>query len=120
MLIEYAKVLLVGGILCTIAQIIVDHTKMVSAQILVAYVVVGVLLSSIGVYEPIVNFGKAGATVPLTGFGYALAKGTFDAIDKQGFLGIFSGGFSATACGVCAAMGFGFIASLLVRPKAKI
>ncbi|MCL1802933.1 MAG: SpoVA/SpoVAEb family sporulation membrane protein [Eubacteriaceae bacterium] len=120
MLIEYFKVLLVGGLLCVIAQLIVDHTKVVSAQILVIYVVAGVLLTSMGLYEPIVKYGQSGATVPLTGFGYALAKGTFEAIDEQGFIGIFSGGLSATACGVCAAIGFGFLASLVSKPKAKV
>ncbi|MDR2519894.1 MAG: stage V sporulation protein AE [Eubacteriaceae bacterium] len=117
---SYLYVFLVGGALCAIAQFIVDHTKLVSAQILVIYVVAGVFLTTFGLYESIVAIGKAGATVPLTGFGYALAKGTFEAVDKDGFLGIFTGGLAATSAGVCAAIGFGYLASLLAKPKSKI
>jgi len=117
---DYMLAMLIGGFLCMLAQIIVDHTKLVSAQILVVYVIAGVVLTALGVYEYVVEWGGAGATTPLTGFGYALATGTFEAIDEQGFIGIFTGGLSATAGGVCAAIGFGYIASLLARPAAKL
>jgi stage V sporulation protein AE len=117
---EYVPVILVGGILCAIAQYIVDHTKLVSAQMLVIYVISGVVLTALGIYEPIVKFGGSGATVPLTGFGYALVNGTIEAIKEQGFLGIFTGGFTATAGGVCAAIVFGFLASLVSKPQTKM
>ena len=119
-IIDYLPVFITGGIICLIAQILIDNTKLVSAQILVIYITLGVILTAIGIYEPIAEFGKAGATVPLTGFGYSLVKGTISAIHRDGFIGIFTGGFSATAGGIAAAMVFGFFAALLSRAKTKM
>ena len=116
---EYLKAFLVGGLLCLIGQILIDKTKLTPARILVSYVVIGVLLEAIGVYKPLVDFAGAGATVPLTGFGYNLAKGVREAIDKDGFLGIFTGGLTATAGGITAAVLAGLLCSLLFRPKDK-
>lgn len=117
---EYLPVFLVGGALCLIAQIIMDSTKLVSGQILVMYITLGVLLTAIGVYEPLVAYGKAGATVPLTGFGYSLVKGTIAAVEERGLIGVFTGGLSATAAGICAAVVFGYFASLLGKAKTKL
>ena len=116
---EYLKAFVVGGILCVIGQILIDKTKLTPARILVSYVVAGVILGGIGLYEPIVEFAGAGATVPLTGFGHALAKGVREAIDKEGFLGILTGGLKATAGGITAAVISGLIMSLIFRPKDK-
>ncbi len=116
---DYVKAFFVGGILCVIGQILIDRTKLTPARILVSYVVAGVVLGALGVYEPLVDFAGAGATVPLTGFGYTLAKGVKEAIGEDGFLGIFSGGLKATAGGITAAVIFGLIVSLLFRPKDK-
>ena len=116
---EYLKAFLVGGLLCLIGQILIDKTKLTPARILVSYVVIGVLLGAIGVYKPLVDFAGAGATVPLTGFGYNLAKGVREAIEKDGFLGIFTGGLSATAGGITVAVFAGLLCSLLFRPKDK-
>lgn len=106
---------LVGGFICTIGQVLIDYTKLTPARILVTYVVSGVFLTAIGVYEPIVDFAGAGATVPLTGFGYSLANGVVQAVDQYGFIGIFCGGLTATAAGVTAAIFFGFVMSLIFR-----
>ena len=119
-IVDYIPVFIVGGMLCLIAQIVIDNTKLVSGQILVIYITLGVILTAIGIYEPIAKFGKAGATVPLTGFGYSLVKGTISAIHKNGFIGIFTGGLTATAGGICAAIVFGFIMALLGRAKTKM
>lgn len=116
---DYLKAFVIGGILCVIGQILIDKTKLTPARILVSYVVAGVLLTAIGLYEPLVEYAGAGATVPLTGFGYSLAKGVKEAITKDGFLGIFTGGFKATAGGIAAAIVFGLIMSLIFRPKDK-
>lgn len=110
---------LVGGILCAIAQILIDKTKITPARIMVLYVVAGAFLTLIGVYQHIVEFGGAGATVPIIGFGYSLAKGVVKAIDEKGFWGIFTGGISATAAGITAAILFGYLAALLSKPKSK-
>ena len=115
----YLKVFLTGGILCVIAQILIDKTSLTPARILVGYVVTGVILTAIGIYEPIVEFGKAGATVPLTGFGYSLAKGVCKAIDEQGFIGIFTGGITGTAAGFTSAIFFGYLFSIIFTPKMK-
>ena len=115
----YLWVFLVGGTLCIIAQIIVDNTKYVAGQILVMYIVGGVVLTALGLYEPLVELAGSGATVPLTGFGYALVKGTFSAIDEQGFIGIFTGGLTATSAGICAALVFGYLASAVAKPRTK-
>ncbi len=106
---------LVGGFICTIGQVLIDYTRLTPARILVTYVVSGVFLTAIGVYEPIVDFAGAGATVPLTGFGYSLANGVVQAVDQYGFIGIFCGGLTATAAGVTAAIFFGFVMSLIFR-----
>ena len=115
----YLKAFVVGGLLCLIGQILIDKTKLTPARILVGYVVTGVILGAIGVYEPIVEFAGAGATVPLTGFGYSLAKGVKEAIREDGFLGILTGGLKATAGGITAAILGGLIMSFLFKPKNK-
>lgn len=116
---EYLKAFFIGGILCLIGQILIDKTKLTPARILVAYVVAGVFLSAVKLYQPIVDFAGAGATVPLTGFGHTLAKGVSEAIDKDGFIGIFTGGLKATAGGITAAIVAGLTASLLFKAKDK-
>lgn len=116
---DYVLAFLVGGILCVIGQILIDKTKLTPARILVSYVVIGVILGGIGIYKPIVDFAGAGATVPLTGFGYNLAKGVKEAVDKSGLLGIFTGGLNATAGGIAAAIVAGLLASLLFKAKDK-
>lgn len=116
---DYLKAFVIGGILCVIGQILIDKTKLTPARILVSYVVAGVILGGIGLYEPLVEFAGAGATVPLTGFGYNLAKGVKEAISEDGFLGIFTGGLKATAGGITAAVTAGLIVSLIFRPKNK-
>ena len=116
---EYVKAFAVGGALCLIGQILIDKTKWTPARILVSYVVLGVVLGGLGVYEPLTDFAGAGATVPLTGFGNTLAKGVREAVDQQGFLGIFTGGLKATAGGITAAITAGLLAALLFRPKDK-
>jgi len=116
---EYLKAFLVGGFFCLIGQILIDKTKLTPARILVSYVVAGVLLSGLGLYEPIVEFAGAGATVPLTGFGHALAKGVREAVDEKGFWGVLTGGLKATAGGITAAVISGFIVSFLFKAKDK-
>lgn len=116
---DYVKAFLVGGALCLIGQILIDKTKLTPARILVSYVVIGVLLGAVGLYQPLVEFAGAGATVPLTGFGNTLAKGVIEAIQKDGFLGIFTGGLKASAGGITAAILAGLIASLLFKAKDK-
>ena len=109
----------VGGLLCLIGQILIDYTKLTPARILVSYVVAGVFLTAIGIYEPIVDFAGAGATVPLTGFGYNLAKGVEKAVDEYGFIGVLTGGLTATSAGITAAILFGYIASLIFKSDDK-
>lgn len=116
---DYLKAFLVGGALCLIGQILIDKTKLTPARILVSYVVIGVFLGAIGVYEPLVEFAGAGATVPLTGFGYNLAKGVKDAVKEDGFLGVLTGGLKATAGGITAAITTGLLASLIFKAKDK-
>lgn len=116
---DYIKAFLVGGILCLIGQILIDKTKLTPARILVSYVVIGVFLSAIGVYQPIVDFGGAGATVPLTGFGNTLTKGVKEAVQQDGFIGIFTGGLKAAAGGITAAILAGLAASLIFKAKDK-
>ena len=116
---DYLKAFLIGGILCLIGQILIDKTKLTPARILVSYVVAGVILGAIGVYKPLVEFAGAGATVPLTGFGYNLAKGVREAIDEKGFLGVLTGGIKATAGGITAAITAGLLASLIFKAKDK-
>lgn len=116
---EYLKAFIVGGIICVIGQIIMNKTKLTPAHILVIFVTSGVILGALGIYEPLVKFAEAGATVPLTGFGYALAKGAFEGVDKNGIIGVFTGGIQATAGGVAAAIIFGYIMSIVSNPKTK-
>ena len=116
---EYLKAFLVGGIFCLIGQILIDKTKLTPARILVGYVVAGVILGALGIYKPIADFAGAGATVPLTGFGYSLAKGVKEAINQDGFIGILTGGLKATAGGITAAIIAGLLVSLIFKPKDK-
>ena len=116
---EYLNAFLCGGILCAIGQILIDKTQLTPARILVGYVVGGVILQAIGVYGHIADWGGAGASVPLTGFGHTLAKGVREAVAADGWLGVFTGAFTAAAGGVAAAVLFGFLAALLFRPGEK-
>ena len=116
---SYFYAFIIGGAICTVGQILIDKTKLTPARILVAFVVSGVILTAIGVYEPIVNFAGAGATVPLTGFGYSLANGVKEAVNQYGLIGVLSGGLTATAAGIAAAIFFGFIMSLLFKSDQK-
>ena len=116
---DYLKAFVVGGALCLLGQILIDKTKLTPARILVSYVVLGVFLNAIGVYEPFAKFAGAGATVPLTGFGNTLAKGVKEAVQEDGFLGIFTGGLKATAGGITAAIFAGLLASLVFKAKDK-
>ncbi len=116
---EYIYAFVIGGLFCIIGQILIDKTKLTPARILVSYVVIGVILGGIGIYKPLVDFAGAGATVPLTGFGYTLAKGVKDAIDESGIIGIITGGLKATAGGIAAAVFAGLLVSLLFKAKDK-
>lgn len=116
---QYVSCFLVGGILCAIAQVLIDKCKLTPARILVLYVTAGVFLTLIGVYKPLVEFAGCGATVPLTGFGYALAKGAAKGVQEHGFWGIFSGGLSGSAAGIAAAVVFGFLVAVIFKPRAK-
>lgn len=116
---DYLKAFLVGGTLCLIGQILIDKTKLTPARILVSYVVIGVFLGAVGIYQPLADFAGAGATVPLTGFGNTLAKGVKEAVQQDGFLGIFTGGLKASAGGITAAITAGLLASLIFKPKDK-
>ncbi|SFP60998.1 stage V sporulation protein AE [Oscillibacter sp. PC13] len=116
---EYLNAFLCGGILCAIGQILIDKTQLTPARILTGYVLAGVLLSALGLYQPIADWGGAGATVPLTGFGHALAKGVKKAVAEQGWLGIFTGGLTATAGGIAAAVVFGVIMAAIFKAGDK-
>ncbi len=116
---NYINAFLVGGIICTIGQVLISKTKMMSGRILVLFVSVGAILTGLGLYQPIVDFGGAGATVPILGFGYSMVKGVMKEIDSSGFMGIFTGGIKATAAGITAAIVFGFLAAILSNPKEK-
>lgn len=113
------KAFIIGGIICTIGQILLDKTKLTSARILVLFVTIGCILGGLGIYEHLVNFAGCGATVPLTGFGNLLAQGVITEISKIGILGIFTGGLKASSGGIAAAIFFGYIASLISKPKIK-
>ena len=115
----YLWAFLVGGGLCVIAQILIDRTKLTPARILVCYVVAGVILGAIGVYEPLVKFAGAGATTPLTGFGYLIAKGVRRAVEEKGLIGALTGGLTAAAGGIAAAITFGYLACLFAHGKPK-
>ena len=116
---DYLKAFLVGGAICMLGQILIDKTRLTPARILVCYVVLGVILGGAGVYDKLVDFAGAGATVPLTGFGNTLARGVKKAVDEDGALGILTGGLTASAAGIAAAVFFGFLAALLCNPKDK-
>lgn len=120
LILDFVYVFAVGGGLCVIAQLLIDYTKMTPARILVTYVVSGVILTAVGVYEPLVRLAGCGATVPLTGFGYALARGAEYAVRDKGLLGALTGGLSGTAGGITAAVTCGFLAALVFRSKPKI
>ena len=116
---DYLKAFLIGGAICLVGQLLIDKTKLTPARILVSYVVIGVFLGAIGVYQSLADFAGAGATVPLTGFGNTLAKGVKKAVEEDGFLGIFTGGLKASAGGITAAIFSGLLASILFRAKDK-
>lgn len=116
---EYVRAFLCGGLLCLIGQVLIDKTALTPARILVAYVVSGVVLGGLGIYKYVVEFGGAGATVPLTGFGYLLSKGVEKAVDEQGILGALTGGLTAAAAGIGAAIFFGYLVALIFKPKSK-
>lgn len=118
-IVDLLKAFLVGGLICLVGQVLIDFTKMTPARILVTFVVIGVVLGAIGVYGPLADWAGAGATVPLTGFGYALARGVKEAINEQGARGILTGAFTAASGGITAAIICGIIASLVTRPKEK-
>ena len=115
----YGKAFLVGGLLCVIGQLLIDYTRLTPARILTSYVVAGVILGAIGIYKPLEDWAGAGATVPLTGFGYNLAKGVKSAVEEHGLLGVFTGGFTAAAGGLCAAVFFGLLTALIGKPRDK-
>ncbi|MBE6531859.1 MAG: stage V sporulation protein AE [Ruminococcaceae bacterium] len=116
---KYVWAAVVGGLFCVIAQILIDRTSLTPARILVSYVVVGVILGAIGLYKPLVEFAGAGATTPLTGFGYLISKGVKKAVDERGLIGALTGGLTAAAGGIAAAICFGYIAALFSRGKPK-
>lgn len=116
---DYIWVFIIGGAICTVGQLLLNHTNITSGRILVLFVTLGVLLGAVGVYQPLVKLAGAGATIPLTGFGYALAKGAMEGAKTNGILGAFTGGIKATAGGVAAAIFFGYLVALIFTPKTK-
>ncbi len=116
---EYIKVFIVGGLICVVGQILLDTTKLTPAHILVVFLTSGVLLGAVGLYEPLAKFGEAGATVPISGFGYALSKGAIEGAKSKGVIGAFVGGLEATAGGIAAAILFGYIIAIVSDPKTK-
>ena len=116
---EYLKAFLCGGLLCLIGQVLIDRTQLTPARILTGYVVAGVFLSAVGIYQPLADWGGAGATVPLTGFGHSLAKGVEKAVAEKGWLGVLTGGLSGTAAGITAAVTLGVLMALLCKPGDK-
>ena len=116
---EYFKTYIIGGLICVIGQILIDKTKLTPARILVCFVVAGVILGGIGVYEPIIKFAGAGATVPLMGFGYTMAKGTMEAVQEKGLMGVLIGGVKAASAGIAAAVLFGYAAALVSKSSDK-
>jgi stage V sporulation protein AE len=116
---DYLRAFLVGGTICLIGQLLMDKTKLTPARILVIFVTSGVILGGLGVYKPIAEYGGAGASVPLPGFGYSLAKGAINDVDQYGLIGAFTGGIKATAAGIAAAIFFGYIMALIFNPKTK-
>ncbi len=116
---DYINAFLVGGAICVIGQILIDKTALTPARILVIFVTAGVILGALGIYQYVIEFGKAGASVPLPGFGYTLAKGVMEEVDKVGFIGAFTGGVKATAGGISAAVFFGYLMAIIFSPKSK-
>ena len=116
---DYVNAFWVGGLICALVQILMEKTKLMPGRIMVLLVCTGVALGAIGVYQPFIDYAGAGASVPLLGFGNTLWKGVKEAVDQNGFLGIFMGGFTASAVGICAALVFGYLASLFFQPKMK-
>lgn len=116
---DYVKAFIIGGIICAIVQIFIDKTKLMPGRIMVGLVVLGVILGVFGLYQPLIDYAGAGASVPLIGFGNTLIKGIKEAVDKDGFLGVFSGAFKAGAVGISGALIFGYLASLIFEPKMK-
>lgn len=116
---DYVKAFFIGGLLCALVQILLEKTKLMPGRVMVLLVCTGAVLGAIGIYQPFADFAGAGATVPLSGFGNLLWKGVKEAVDQNGFMGIFSGGFEASAVGICAALVFGYLASLIFKPKMK-
>ena len=116
---EYLKCFVVGGLICVVGQVLLDRTKLTNGKIMVLFLVAGAILQAIGVYGPLVEFAGAGATVPISGFGYSLAKGAMEEVKNTGLLGAFSGGLAATASGITAAIVFGYLAALVANPKSK-
>ncbi|HEX3027103.1 MAG TPA: stage V sporulation protein AE [Clostridia bacterium] len=115
----FVKAFIIGGLLCLIGQILIDKTKMTPARILVTFVTMGVILTALGLYEPLVKWGGAGATVPLSGFGYSLAKGVMTGVREHGLVGVFTGGVTGTAGGIAAAIFFGYLIALIFKPGDK-
>ena len=116
---DYLKAFLIGGAICAIGQILIDKTKLTPARILVFFVLSGILLTGIGIYEPLVKWAGAGATVPIVGFGYLLASGVKDAVETHGLLGVFMGGVRAAAVGITASVFFGYLVALVFKPRDK-
>ena len=116
---DFVNAFWVGGLICVVGQLLIDYTKLTPARIMVLFVTAGVVLTAVGVYEPLVEFAGAGATVPLSGFGYSMAKGVQEAVKEYGFLGVFMGGVTAGAAGIAAAVFFGYIAALVAKPGDK-
>ena len=119
MLMQYLKCFVVGGLICVIGQVLLDRTKLTNGKIMVLFLISGAVLQALGIYGPLVDFAGAGATVPISGFGYALAKGAMEAVASDGILGAFSGGLTATASGITIAIVFGYLAALIANPKSK-
>ena len=116
---DYIKAFIIGGLICAIVQVFIDKTKLLPGRIMVGLVVIGCILGSLGIYQPFIDWAGAGASVPLLGFGNTLFKGVKEAVDKNGLLGLFMGGFKASAVGISAALIFGYLASLIFNPKMK-
>ena len=115
----YLKAFIVGGLICMLVQIFLDHTKLMPGRVLVLLVIAGVILGGVGIYEPLQQWAGCGASVPLSGFGYNLSKGVMEAVNDEGFIGLFKGGFKAAAAGTSAALVFSYLASLIFKPKMK-
>ena len=115
----YFKAFIVGGLICTLVQIFLDHTRLMPGRVLVLLVIAGVILGAVGIYEPLQQWAGCGASVPLSGFGYNLSKGVMEAVNDEGFSGLFKGGFKAAAAGTSAALVFSYLAALIFKPKMK-